>query len=84
MSAGRRRAPSLEVFGRNALRLFHEDHNGPDFLSVDPFAPIDLRTGIVMLLADVTRTGGWSASRDGGIGSGTRIARLRLAASWVV
>ena len=52
--------------------------------SVDPLAPIDLRTGIVMLLADVTRTGGWSASRDGGTGSGTRIARLRRAARWVV
>jgi hypothetical protein len=44
---------------------------------------IDLRTDIVMLLADVTRTGGWNASRDGGIGSGTGIARLRRAAWWV-
>jgi hypothetical protein len=38
---------------------------------------IDLRTDIVILLADAQRTGGWSASRDGGTRSGTRIARMR-------
>jgi hypothetical protein len=36
-----------------------------------------LRIDIVILLADATRTGGWSASPDGGC---TRIARLRGAA----
>jgi hypothetical protein len=38
---------------------------------------IDLRIDIVILLADATRTGGWSASPDVGC---TRIARLRGAA----
>jgi hypothetical protein len=33
---------------------------------------IDLRTDIVVIRADVTRTHGWSASRDGGTGSCNR------------
>src|ERR1700722_6641529 len=41
---------------------------------------IDLRTDIVILLADAPRTGGWSASCEGGTRSSTRIARLRGAA----
>jgi hypothetical protein len=45
---------------------------------------IDLRTDIVILLANAPRTGGWSASRDDGTCSGTRIARLRGAARQAV
>src|SRR4029077_9925434 len=37
----------------------------------------DLRTDIVILLADAPQTSGWSASLDGGTRGGTRICSLR-------
>ena len=70
------RRPESRV-GRESAGTLAATKGAADRLRSSVNKAIDLRIDIVILLADATRTGGWSASPDGGC---TRIARLRGAA----
>src|ERR1700689_886775 len=70
------RQPESRV-GRESAGTLAATKGAADRLRSSVNKAIDLRIDIVIFLADPTRTGGWSASPDGGC---TRIARLRGAA----
>ena len=70
------RRPESRV-GRESAGTLAATKGAADRLRSSVNKAIDLRIDIVILFAAATRTGGWSASPDGGC---TRIARLRGAA----